>query len=354
MTTIDQPLVSVIMTVRNGELYIGEAVSSILQQTYRNFELIVIDDGSSDRSLEVVQAYRDTRIRTIELGRNLGRTPALNIGLKAATGEYAAIQDADDISLPNRFTKQVAFLAANPEIGVCGAWLKTFGESAQVIRYSTDHEAIKRSLLFGTGIGHSSALIRKSFLDAHHLSYDESYQYCQDTELWSRAASLFRLANLPETLVLYRIHPQQIGQAYSKQLRKTESKRIWRRLSSELGIKASEQHIELHDQIYRSELSNSREFVCRSEAWFRKLIAANRGCNYYYAEPEFSRYLADRWYAICDQARNLGGWLALKFWFSPLSEKSSLTKLERKHFANYCADKNRILLKPFRLLVSCS
>lgn len=353
MVASDYPLVSIIMTVRNGEPYIEEAVDSILKQTHTNLELIVVDNGSTDRSVELVQKYQDCRIRIIELGKNIGRTPALNVGLEAAEGEYIAIQDADDLSVPERFAKQLIFMETHPTVGVCGAWMKTFGESEQVIQYPTDHEGIKRSLLFGTGMGHSSVLIRKSLLEQYGLRYDESYQYCQDTELWSRAARFFELANIPEILVFYRIHPQQIGQSYSKQFRKAENKRVWQRMTRELGIEASSQCIELHDQIYRGEFSRDREFVSRSEAWFRKLIVANR-LQKYYTEPDFSRDLADRWYAICDQARDLGSWLALKFWFSPLRDKSSLSKLECKHFANYCANENRILMKPFRFLVSHS
>ena len=351
MTLTQPPLISTIMTVRNGEPYIEEAVNSILSQTYSNFELIVVDNGSTDRSLELVRQYDDPRIRIIELGRNLGRTPALNIGWKEARGDYLAIQDADDRSLPDRFSQQVAFMEANPDVGVCGTWMQTFGESTQVLQYPTDHETIKRSLLFGTGLGHSSILLRKRSFDARNLRYDESYQHCQDSALWSRAARWIQLANLPEVLAWYRIHPQQISQAYSLQLRQDESKRLWQQLSAELGVKASQSQLDLHDQIYRLEFSASRAFVSQAEAWFYKLIRANRKAQYY-AEPGFSKDLADRWYAICDQAKELGGWLALKFWFSPLSKQCSLTKLERKHFTNYCANKERILLKPFRFLLT--
>ena len=120
------------MTVHNGEKHLSEAIDGILNQTFKDFEFLVIDDGSTDGSADIIQSYKDVRIRFISNGKNLSVPVSLNMGLNLARGEYIARMDCDDISLPQRLEKQVQFMDANPEVGVCGTWLETFGRIKEI------------------------------------------------------------------------------------------------------------------------------------------------------------------------------------------------------------------------------
>src|SRR5258707_849690 len=127
------PRVSVVMSVYNGEKYLGEAVDSILAQTFTDFEFIIIDDGSEDRSPELIEAYVDSRISFLRNEKNVGLTRSLNKGLQVASGEYIARMDCDDVSLPDRFAKQVAFMDANSGVGACGTWALDIDGAGKVI-----------------------------------------------------------------------------------------------------------------------------------------------------------------------------------------------------------------------------
>ena len=203
------PKVSVIMSVYNGSRYLQESIDSILNQTLTNFEFIIIDDGSSDNTWEILTEYGncDRRIKLYKNEENLGLTKSLNKGLKLAQGEYIARQDADDISLPERFEKQVSFLNEQPKVILVSANYHSIdfkGSLSGKQSLAGDSDITAWYLLFYNRIGaHGLAMFRCEPV-INIGGYSESYRYTQDYELWSRLVQYGEIVVLPDTLQLYR------------------------------------------------------------------------------------------------------------------------------------------------------
>lgn len=210
------PKITVLMPVYNGELYIKEAMDSILNQTYSDFEFLILDDASTDQTVALIKTYVDSRIKLIEKPVNTGYTNSLNQGLQLAKGEYIARMDADDISLPERLAKQVAFLEANPEIVLCGSWVNIIG-SSDVIEVPENNNEIKVALLRGNCMAHPSVMMRKQVLDTFSVVYDVSKEPAEDYDLWVRLVAIGKLHNLKEVLLNYRVHITQVSQKRKQQ-----------------------------------------------------------------------------------------------------------------------------------------
>lgn len=209
-----QPCVSVILPVYNGKTYLKDAIECILNQTYSNFEFIIIDDGSTDNPASIVSSFTDPRI-IFYSQKNKGLAATLNVGITIAGGDYIARHDQDDISLPDRFYKQVEFLDANPFYGMVGTWSSIWEETKPTERFHkhhTDNVSLKFDLLFDNAFVHSSLMIRKSvFNDVGFYSTDTDRQPPEDYELWSRVVRKFKVANIPEILHVYREIPRSMS-----------------------------------------------------------------------------------------------------------------------------------------------
>lgn len=212
----DPPLISVCMPVYNTEPYIAEAVESILAQTYPNFEFIIIDDGSTDRSLSILERYaaQDTRIR-LSSRPNAGYLVRLNEMLDEARGDFIARMDADDVAMPERFTRQIDFLNDHPEVVALGSRILAIDSDGDpIVEFCTigDHEEIDRAHLEVRGgyINHPAAMIRTAAIRTVG-GYRAAYYPGEDVDLWLRLAEIGRLANLPERLLKYRQHLESIG-----------------------------------------------------------------------------------------------------------------------------------------------
>jgi glycosyltransferase involved in cell wall biosynthesis len=216
------PTISVVMSVYNGEKYVDQSVKSILNQTFKDFEFIIIDDGSTDNTLTILLSYKDERIRLIKNEANIGLTKSLNKGIGLASGEYIARQDADDISLPQRFEKQVTFFNENPEYGLVGCRCyrvdlnnKTIGKEL----FFTEHNDIVSMLLNDNHFVHSSVMLRKDCIDKVG-SYNEYLKYAQDYDLWLRISEYYKVANLGEFLHLWRYSKHGISVNQRKEQKK--------------------------------------------------------------------------------------------------------------------------------------
>jgi glycosyltransferase involved in cell wall biosynthesis len=195
------------MSVHNGEQYLREAIDSILGQTFKAFEFIIINDGSTDRTAEIIRSYIDPRIRFMSSKANLGLPASLNLGLDVAVGEYIARMDADDVSLSERLEKQVHYMDAHPAVAASGTWAKDIDADGRELgtRCLPVDERMKCDFWRPSPIVHPSAIIRKSHLGT--LRYDTRLPYAQDYDLWLGLKARHELANLPEFLLLYRVHP---------------------------------------------------------------------------------------------------------------------------------------------------
>lgn len=201
------PVVSVVLPVYNCPRYVGQAIESVLAQTYTEFELIVIDDGSKDETPDVLRRYTDSRIRLISQA-NRGLAHTLNRGIELARGRYVARQDQDDVCFPERLAKQVAFLEAHPACALLGTGAEIWrGDTRtdRVHRHPSDNATLQFELLLNNPFVHSSVMIRKGALEqVGAYSTDRGRQPPEDYELWSRVARQFEVANLPEVLHAYR------------------------------------------------------------------------------------------------------------------------------------------------------
>lgn len=212
LQTRENPKVTVLMSVYNGERYLREAIDSILNQTFKDFEFLIINDGSSDRTAEILQGYNTSRIKIIKNESNIGLTKSLNKGLRIARGEYIARQDADDVSAPDRLEKEVNFLETHQDYAVVGTFVKILNEDSEVIGLLdrlTEDTQIRKFLGTDNCIAHGSTMIKKKCL-LNVGFYDESIARAQDYELWLRLSEKYSLANIPEYLYMWRKHDENI------------------------------------------------------------------------------------------------------------------------------------------------
>lgn len=317
MNRYDQPKVTVLMPVYNGAPYLAEAIQSVLQQTFTDFEFLIIDDGSTDNSAAVIQKFHDTRIRLFQNSTNLGLVASLNMGIKLAHGEFIARMDADDVCLPERLALQVAFMKAHREIGICGTWVEVIGEqSGQILRYPTDPDAIKCAHLFGPALAHPTVMLRSKLLNETKLLYDPSYKHAEDFELWVRAAECTSLANIGKVLLYYRLNPQQVSKRHSEEQNFT-AERVRAAQLCTLGIYPSDEELYIHRSISLLQFETDRLFVENVEEWFCKLINTNMESKVYSESALFS-VLCDRWFEVCDAVTELGPWTLKKYFLSPL------------------------------------
>lgn len=221
-----KPIVSVVMPVYNGSQYLREAIDSVLNQTFKDFELIIVNDGSIDSSEEIILSYNDPRICYIKNEMNSGICITLNKGIDYACGKYIARMDCDDISLPERFEKQVDYLEHHLNIGALGTDIITFGEGFNDRYFDFVHDAneCKAGLLFATCFAHPTVMMRTSIINEHKLRYDDMYRGLEDFELWYRLSKYTELTNLPEALVRYRLHKAQVTQNVTKRVSDMEKK----------------------------------------------------------------------------------------------------------------------------------
>ena len=214
---------TVIMPVYNGELYIEEAINSLLNQTFSDFDLIVLNDNSADNTVAIIEKLKANDDRIILINKTINEGPAhlRNEGIDLAQTEYIALLDADDIAMPTRFEKQIQLLDSQPNLALCGTWFTIFGDKKEkILRHKVDHDALKIQFLHSCGLGNSTVMFRKSMIG--DLRFEDQYVPAEDYGLWSEFIAKHEFYNIPESLVRYRWHPGNISQTKEKQLRIAE------------------------------------------------------------------------------------------------------------------------------------
>jgi len=267
------PKISVIMPVYNAEKYLDEAVESILNQTYSDFELIIINDCSNDNSEKIILSYDDSRIKYIKNETNLGVALSLNRGLDEACGEYIARMDADDISLPLRFEKQLEFMEKNANVAVCGCEAELFGDVINNDTFTVfGKEDMKINMLFSSCICHPAVMIRRSVFEKEHFRYDVNFDKLEDYELWTRVFVKYDLDNVHGVYFRYRIHQNQVTQNYSIQ-HKNKLLQIKHNIIDNLGIKFSKEEFFAYFNFCIGEFNYEDFFFLASS--FEKIIKQN-------------------------------------------------------------------------------
>ena len=229
------PLISVIMSVYNEQEYIEDAIRSILDQTEPDFELIIVDDCSTDDTVKIIEGLNDDRVILVRNEENCGLTKNLNKALAMTRGEFIARMDGDDISMPDRFRVQVDYLSAHPDIMLISCNTTTFGEQRLVSDISGTPEELKCTMLLRPVLAHPGFMFRRELYEEHGFTYDEHFRSAQDYDFAARVTRQFNIAVTPEVLLQYRAHKGQVSQTPNlKQFGFADEVRT--RLLSDLGI----------------------------------------------------------------------------------------------------------------------
>jgi hypothetical protein len=311
------PAVTVLMPVYNAARFLADAVDSVLCQSFRDFELLVVNDGSTDRTTEILASYRDPRVRVIDNGRNLGLIPSLNRGLEIAQGEYIARMDQDDVCQRHRLAVQVDFMRSHPDVGLAGAWYRTIGQhKARVVHLPTTHEEITAWLPFHCPIAHPTAFFRRKLFADNLLTYDPNYPHAEDYDLWSRAARIMRLANIPQALLRYRVHSNQVTLQHSSA--QSASARLVRgRELARLLPEISAYELDFHQQIMVSGFKRDASTLAQIESWLWRLHEENWRTGAF-PEPSFDCAIGRVW-LTAGLACMPRGWAWTRYVRSPLT-----------------------------------
>ena len=305
-----RPKVTVFIPVHNREHYIRVAVNSILAQTFEDFELIVVDDGSTDRTAEVLADYSDPRLRVLQNPANLGIPASRNRGLEAARGEYIALLDSDDHAYPDRLARQVKYLDANPEITQVGSWCSFMDSDGRMLdkvrRQPLRPDDIHAHLIFHCPVINRTVMARTEALQ--EINYDTAFPRCQDYDMHSRLVIAgHALANLPDLLVCGREHPGRFtGQ--TSELGRDRKIAVYRRMLARIDIEANDEELGRHHALTRpaEKPVGAEEYLEWAEAWLWRIKQANRA-RPVYPEPSLSRALGAVWTLNCWRARRALG-----------------------------------------------
>lgn len=339
------PSVTVLMPVHNGGAFLREAVDSILVQTYGDFELLIVDDCSTDDSVAIAGSFSDSRIRIVRSDKRLKLSGVLNLGLDAADGKYIARMDADDVCVPERLELQVEYLNAHPEVGICGGWVKTFGNhpsSGSIFTYPQESEEIRAFSLFDNPFAHPTVMMRKSFLDKFGLRFDGSFYPAEDYELWTRAVECFPSANIGKIFLEYRLHPNSLTLAGKSDM-DAQSCRILKRAFAKFGLEPSDDEISFHRLISTNRVPPDCSHTCveHAELWLLRLLEANSQSGKY-SPKAFKRAVDNVWFSVCYHSLTLGWWTVRKYLSSRLNVGTSVN-IRRQLILCFSALKKRLL-----------
>ena len=294
------------MAAYNGEKYIRQCMESLLNQQFGDFELLIINDASTDGSVSVIESFNDPRIRLEHNERNLGLAVTLNCGLDMIDTEFVARMDCDDLCPPDRFQKQVDYLTAHPDIGVVGMWMKAFGNPKMegLVRCPTGSECIKAYMLFGNPISHPTVMMRTAFLNQHELRYDPVYNRTEDMDLWQRAADCFPLENIPVVGLYWRNHVGSVTLSHGSVMENQHDTLLKRQLRK-IGLNATDEEMQLHRKIGLGRRMFSIEEMAEAQDWMTRIheMALQSG---FYTERGLNKAIGMVWWRLCRNSANLG------------------------------------------------
>jgi glycosyltransferase involved in cell wall biosynthesis len=318
MESLRKAKIAVIMPVYNGEKYIKESIQSILNQTFGDFLLVVVDDCSTDGTQEIVKSFNDNRIIYIKNDENVGSVKSRNIALKAADSEYVAILDADDIAEPKRFEIQNAFLDNNPDFGVVTTPAQLIDSSGKKISKISKEivppEKIAATLLFHNIFAHSSAMIRRSVMPE---KYEPDTVPAEDVDLWLKMIKNTKFITINKPLTKYRVHTEGISKRFSERKREI-MKKLLRTQLNKIGIQPSEEELEIHMNNFGYAGSDIIQHLNQRSAWLQRLIIANQTTRVY-NDKIFKSVVEEKWLDTCRSNTKIGPLVFIKFISSPLT-----------------------------------
>jgi glycosyltransferase involved in cell wall biosynthesis len=291
------------MPTYNGANLLAETIDSILNQTFKDFEFIIINDCSpEDETDKIIAKYNDSRIRYIHNEKNLGISGSSNKGISLAQGRYIARQDHDDISLPTRLEEQYNYMESHPEIGICGTYFKSFGrkflKEKGTIRPVESNE-IKAALFNRCPILHPASMMRKELFDKHCLKYDESFKTANDLKLWIDASKITEFHNIPKVLFKQRKHSNRTSKI-QKITAQNEVNRLFDIKFEKMSIKLSQEEREIFDNYILGHKSKNIgiDLLLKIEDILISLVKANQKSTYFPVN-EFNKIIGKYWFKRC-------------------------------------------------------
>ena len=292
---MNNPLVSVFIPVFNGENFIAKAIKGILNQTYENFELIIVNDGSTDNTVSEINKFDDRRIRLFHNDKNKGLTYTRNRGFDLANGDYFAINDADDFSYPDRLNTQIKYMEGNPNIGICGSHANRISKNKSAIwKYPLEHEEIKERLFWGSSIINSTAMFNMQLFKASKLSYRQEFPPAEDYDLLEQAISKFELANINNVLVDYLEHDTNVTFTQDHKMRSSSTDISLRQVGRLIGS-ISDGERDLHYKFQHFIFNFSIEELISLEKYLKLILDANKEMKYY-KEDLFKNHISERFF----------------------------------------------------------
>ncbi|QNK77416.1 glycosyltransferase family 2 protein [Winogradskyella sp. PAMC22761] len=294
----NEPLISVCIPVYNREKFIKAALKSVLNQTYQNFEIIVVDDGSSDNSVTIIKSIKDTRIKLFKNAVNKGVVFTRNVGLEKASGDFIAVLDSDDTWEANKLQKQIDFFKVNPDYGICGTWAKReyVDGNTDEWKYPISDSEIRARLVWGSAMIHSSVMFRKRVLEANNFSYDNTIKQAEDYDLIRQFVKNTKAHNIEETLVTYAVHENQFtSEAKDEQV--TEAVKVAFRYLNDLGVKLSENEASAFENVFAYDFKMSIDELKYFEQVLDKIFS--RIQKDVDSKEYFQYHLFNYWFLVC-------------------------------------------------------
>ena len=318
---MNNPLLTVLMPVHNAAPYLKEAIDSILTQTYTHFEFLIINDGSTDQSDQIIRSYNDTRIRYVKNETNLKLIATLNNGIQLAKGTYIVRMDADDISLPERLQHQVDFMERNPEVAICGTWFETFGEKNTIVKYKTDHQDIMYKMLYQCHLAHPTTIMRINQIKSFETIFDPFFAHAEDYDFFTRVGHKYKIANIPEVLLKYRVHPNSVSVQYND-IQNINSLTIRHREFKNMGYDISGVLLEDFRSLNHYSPEKIKSTAIEVQDCLENMIIANKKSNTF--DQEFlETTLSFLWFNYCYRIVNLKTFYKSKVLSSHIRVKTS-------------------------------
>jgi glycosyltransferase involved in cell wall biosynthesis len=290
------PLVSIILPTYNSQTYILETVRSVLCQTVNDFELLIVDDYSTDDTLSRLASINDKRVKILKNTGIKGVVNTRNIAIENSRGQYVAQLDSDDLCLPNRLAMQIRYLKEHKTTFICGSFVETFGVHNKIRWILPQHdEGIRAQMLFCGAIANPSVMWRSCISTEFSMKYDEQFNHgAEDYDLWTRIPPKFRFSNVPLYLLKYRTHKNNFGTVWCNEV-KLNTVKIQLRLLNALGLKPTSREVQIHSMVSQSEVEDSSSFIQETLEWFSKIRDANLS---------FQRYDQDALNSYLDEKYN--------------------------------------------------
>lgn len=293
------PLVTVLMPTYKGAKYLAETIDAVLNQTFTDFEFLIINDCSPDDTDSVIARYNDPRIRYIKNETNLGISGSSNKGFQLAKGKYIVRQDHDDIPHPDKLRRQVDFMESHPKVGLCGTGFSCFGSKSKTVIYPENDAEIKALLLFKMPLAHQTAIMRKQVFLDNNLAYDETFASSNDRRLWIAAMDFMQFHNLPQSLLKYRMYQGMTSQTKRDRVLE-EGRRLRDILYQKLDYRPSESELEIINNYLmpgRAKI-RSREIIKTIGKILCDLLRANHRTKVF-QEKAFENVCGEYWHKRC-------------------------------------------------------